>query len=356
MNTKHLLFLLTGWIIAICPAAPVGAQAYCQLRDPVKQIFRLFPEATTYRSIVRSVDAEAREATREALPFSLHYNELGRHTLYVALRDGQPLGLVHVRSEAGRWGLIEIAWAFDLNLNVRGFVFQRCRDNARREVSAPAIADQIVGKGFGQLRAMLTADGENLAPGGLALPPGSSPAVASLTVTTLRSALKTIVVTAQAWPHDLEEIRWISAGFAAFAGVQTVDKISGVYGAPGLEERLSTAVGADTGLNRGTAVALLVRGDGAGPLGVVLYTDWSAGDQHARVQWVVDLNGTLANVTLDEATSDPDLAAAFDALRGRTRDSFNHCATPIELAAKEALEVAAASLEAIASSALSNAH
>ena len=343
-------------MLAVCPAAPAVAQAYCQLRDPVGQIYRLFPEATTYRSIVRTVDQKARDATVDALPFSLHYNELGRHTLYVALRDGRPLGLVHVRSEAGRWGLIEIAWALDLDLNVKGFAFQRCRDNARDTVTDPAVSGQIIGKGFTQLRAMLSADGETLAPGALNLPRHAEPAAAALAATTVRSALKTIMVTAVAWPHDLEELRWISAGFAAFGGAQSVDRIRGVYGAPGLAEGLSAAVGTDIGIDRSTAVALLVRGEGSRPLGIVLYTDWAAGDQTARVQWNVALNDTLRDIAFDRVPSDAETSAAFDALKGRSLASFNHCSTAIELAAKEVLTVAAACRDALTPSPVADAH
>ena len=73
---------------ALCSA--VHAQAFCALRDPNRQIYRLFPKATSYRSIVRTVGKDARREVGARLPFNLHFNELGRHTLYVPMRGDEP--------------------------------------------------------------------------------------------------------------------------------------------------------------------------------------------------------------------------------------------------------------------------
>ena len=77
---RRLLLLLAVLLVA----DDLNAQAFCALRDPQRQINVLFPEATSFRSIVRTVDEAARSEVAERLPFSLHFNELGRHTLYVA--------------------------------------------------------------------------------------------------------------------------------------------------------------------------------------------------------------------------------------------------------------------------------
>ena len=97
----------------------VHGQAYCALRDPVSTIQEFAPGSSGHRSIVETVSGSARAKVSEKLPFTIHFNELGKHTLYVVLKDGRPDGLVHARSEKGKWGLVEIVWFFDLDLNVQ---------------------------------------------------------------------------------------------------------------------------------------------------------------------------------------------------------------------------------------------
>ena len=90
VNVVLVLFVLASNVLAGAP--------YCALRDPSHQIYNMFPAATSYRSVVREVDSQARETLNEEIPFSLHNNELGEHTIYVPLEGSAPLGIVHVRS------------------------------------------------------------------------------------------------------------------------------------------------------------------------------------------------------------------------------------------------------------------
>ena len=179
------------------------AQAYCGLRDPVRNLYKIYPEADAYRSIVRSVDKRTRTQVSERLPFTLHFNELAKHTVYVAVKESQPVGLVHVRSEKGKWGLVEIAWALDLDLNIQGFHFQRCRDKRKTGLENQAFASQIMGKGLPALRLMLSEDALSLDTNRISVPKGCE----ALALTVLRSAMKTITVTDIVWSGDLKRLR-----------------------------------------------------------------------------------------------------------------------------------------------------
>jgi len=261
---KAPLFWLCLSALSAVGESQVNAQAYCALRDPVSVIRRYNPESDGYRSLVGKVTAGVREQVSERLPFTIHLKELGAHTLYLASRAGVPETLIHVRSEKGRWGLVEIAWIFDIDLKVKGFVFQRCRDRNRevaeseavqaqfagkgygvpetlihvrsekgrwglveiawifdidlkvkgfvfqrcrdrnREVAeSEAVQAQFAGKGFAELRSLLTEDGSRLRPGALDLASGAG----DLAETLVRSALKTIAVTEIVWPEELRQMR-----------------------------------------------------------------------------------------------------------------------------------------------------
>lgn len=181
-------------------ASEAKSQAYCSLRDPTESLQRSFPQFDHYRSVVRRVGADHREGIRETLPFTIHENELGTHTLYVAYdQDNQQLGFIHVRTERGRWGLNELAWVLDSDLRIRGMQFQRSRDRSRDYVESEAFQEQIRGMGFVELRQLLSDDGTELVAGTIEVPEDARPLVEA----TLRSALKTVSATRLVWRDAL---------------------------------------------------------------------------------------------------------------------------------------------------------
>ena len=121
----------------------------------------------------------------------------------MAVKETLPVGLVHVRSEKGKWGLVEIAWALDLDLNIQGFHFQRCRDKRKASLEEQTFTSQIIGKGLPALRLMLSEDALSLNTNRISVPKGSE----ALALTVLRSAMKTITVTDIVWSEDLKVLR-----------------------------------------------------------------------------------------------------------------------------------------------------
>ncbi len=194
----RLVLLLSLVSLLPCQAA---AQAFCALRDPVRLVYQLFPEADAFSSIVREVDEDARDGVGDRLPFSLHNRELGQHTVYVVKRGDESLGVLHVRSERSRWGLVEIAWALDKDLRVRDFEFQRCRSRQRDAVEAPAFREQLRGRSIDEIRAYISDDGTQIR-GGFTAPEGAE----ALAKAVLRSALKTIVATEVVWGAELAKV------------------------------------------------------------------------------------------------------------------------------------------------------
>ena len=83
----------------ICPATL--AQANCALRNPDRQIYKIFPDASSYRTIVARVDDEKKDAIEATVGSPLARTDLGKHTIYVVLRDSVPIGFVHARMEIG---------------------------------------------------------------------------------------------------------------------------------------------------------------------------------------------------------------------------------------------------------------
>lgn len=195
---KSLLALVIT-LLCLLPSMAIG-QAYCSLRDPVGAIQSAFPQLDHYRSFVREIRPQDRNEILDALPFTIHQNELGTHTLYAAFTsDDSLLGIVHVRTERGRWGLTEIAWTFDSELRVVDMHFQRSRDTSRQLMESEEFQVQIRGKNFSELRAMLDATGTHLIAESIRVPPEAE----DLAIRVIQSALKTISVTETVWERNL---------------------------------------------------------------------------------------------------------------------------------------------------------
>ena len=335
-------------IVAASLVSLAGSQALCSLRDPRAQIFALFPEADSYRSIVGVVGKTARKAVSDRLPFDLHFNELGRHTLYVPQKDGAPLGLVHARSEAGNWGLVEVVWGFDLDMNVVGMEFQRCRDRSKRSLDGDAGKAALIGRDFSQLREYLDPKGESLRDGALGLP-GSARPLGALVV---RNALKTVAVTESVWGSDIWELRAKAFALTAEPDVEGVVMArfeDGARAGSRLEQ-----VALEVGVKVNT-VGVWRCSDAKGlPLGSVVRVPWSIEDQQGgepivhRVDlfWWIDTSGQIKRVTPRSGWENHQVRSAFDGTVGLSLASEESCAGATELVALVALRADAAAVPA----------
>lgn len=287
-------------------------QALCALRDPVRQIARLFPDADAYESLVGTVGKETRQDVAKRLPFTLHFNELGRHTLYVAKKEERPVGLVHVRSEAGRWGLVEIAWALDLDLQVIGYEFQRCRDRSKSALTKGTGRETILHKGFQDLMRLMSDDGTALAQNVNFVPKGARP----LAATVLRSGLKTIAVTKSVWPDEIAALRAFSLALSHHPEATEAVPHRGLFDEKSLG-KIKESIGSDsTGIDRASSIAHVILDAKGKRRGWVVETPWEFDGDSTLIRWCFDLNGVVRSVGPLGGWKSEELRAAFAPLVG----------------------------------------
>ena len=328
-----LCLLLTTLLIE----ARCDAQAFCALRDPTANIYASYPTATSYRSLVRTIDENIRQQVAKELPFNIHFNELGKHTLYLAVKGSQPVGLIHARSEAGNWGLTEIVWALTPNLTVEDFSFQRCRSRKRSEVETAEFKRQLQGKSFQDLKRLLTADGTAIVGDKLKIEPGSR----ELAAMVVRSALKTILVSKLAWSKDLSVIQPLYFANAAFDGVAVVEKVEGPYTNNVLQE---FAQHFKTGNNenqfnikRDDVLLLLCSDKNNKPLGYVVRTPWKSMNTEMLLWWTIRNDNVVEDVIAADGWPDEKSRKAFQSAIGLASDQFHKCSTAAELTGAEVL-------------------
>ena len=315
-------------------------QAFCALRDPAKMIYEFYPEATSYKSLVRTVDDQVRQFVSSELPFSIHFNELGKHTLYVPIKDSKPLGVVHARSEAGSHGLTEVVWSLTPNLEIKDFAFQRCRSRTRSAVESENFKRQIIGMRFNDLRSLLSHDGQSLLPGKLSPEYQSMPIAA----TVIRSSLKTISVSKSAWRRDLAVLQPLYNAHQAFPQAVQIRKIEQPYDDRVVAEfnrRYVTPSGnLGSSIDRNRVMALQALQSGGSNLGFVVRTPWSMGQQNVDVWWTVSVSGEIKDVHADGGWPHAMTEKAFRDVVGFSRERLSECSTAAEIAGAEVLLLA----------------
>ena len=292
-------------------------QAYCALRDPVRILYDAYPEADSYRSIIRTVTAADRDAIERDLSLTILYDELGRHTLYVPLREGHPLGLLHVRSERGRYGLTEIAWSLDLEGRITDGKLQRCRD--------PELSKAFV-------ESLPTQNGSVDAPAILALLQEED--LPSTQHLVLSSAAKTAAVTSIVWAADLLPMR-----AAALANTKWPESEAVLH----VLQIDRSVFNADSGIEPLSVHAWSVRGVDGQHLGNLARSWVNFDGQRVEFWWQIDLNGCIVAVTTVDKESSS-MKQAFSEVIGKNMTTLPGCSTAAGVVAAELLHGVGASV------------
>ncbi len=294
----------------------VHAVAYCALRDPVNTIYELFPRADAYRSSVKTVGRHAREAVIDQLPFSLHFNELGRHTLYVAQRDGATIGFVHARSELGEWGLTEFAWALTPDLRIQGVKVQRARDPSLRQRVKHKLAPAVVGKDLSALQKQY---------GDLA----AEDSAAAMLVT---SAMKTLVITQNVWRSEVIGLDVIGVAKQVFPEASKSHQLADLHDEEAMLRLTRLELEESPIFDRSALVGYRVERDDGAPLAMAVYSPFELDNPHRQLVWLIAPDGEIKAVHNQQSGRvDHD----FQSVLGYAPESARECSTLADIAALE---------------------
>ena len=148
MKNKKWLYVVPVFILwMLSPLLVESSQAaLCAFRNPDKNVYVLFPEATGYRSVVVKLDKKAQEKTEKYLGQKLDFDEVGEHTFYLILKDTDVIGMIRPHAERGRYGIVEMIWAFTINGKIKDYKIQRSRERGTDKVKREEFRRQFRGK------------------------------------------------------------------------------------------------------------------------------------------------------------------------------------------------------------------
>ncbi len=144
--------VLLGSIVLLTLALATVARAAvgCDLNDPDRDVKRLFPDSTGYKTLYVSIARKGGDALLKEIearlgdPFKGLFETADvPYTMYEVTKGQEIIGYIHGVNQKGTYGGIQVFLALDKDGVIRGFYFQKL--TAR---SAKAFRDAAFGKQF----------------------------------------------------------------------------------------------------------------------------------------------------------------------------------------------------------------
>jgi len=143
------LLAAAGLIIG---AAALYAAVGCDLNDPDRDVKRLFPESTGYKTLYVSITKRGGEELLRKIEARLGDKFKGLfetadvpYTMYEIYKGADLVGYIHGVNQKGTYGGLQVFLALDLKGIIRGFYFQKLTSRAAKAFRVPAFGDQFLG-------------------------------------------------------------------------------------------------------------------------------------------------------------------------------------------------------------------
>ncbi len=137
MRRLHIFYLLLIFNFA--------HSGICLWRFPDKDIKRLFPKATGYKTEIVNYNKEEKAGIEKELGIPLDADET-QFNFYKILKDTTPIGLVLTHSAKGQYGAIEVVIGLNNQGEVIGVLIQRDREKKSKELRSRKFLDQFLDK------------------------------------------------------------------------------------------------------------------------------------------------------------------------------------------------------------------
>jgi hypothetical protein len=133
-------------------ATPLFAAVGCDLNDPDRDVKRLFPESTGYKTLYVSIAQKGGEALLREVEARLgdHFQGLYEtvdvpYTMYQVFSGKELIGYIHGVNQKGQYGGIQVFLALDLEGTIRAFYFQKLTSQYAKSLRDIRFGEQFVG-------------------------------------------------------------------------------------------------------------------------------------------------------------------------------------------------------------------
>jgi hypothetical protein len=139
---------LLGGVAALALYAAVG----CDLNDPDRDVKRLFPGSTGYKTLYVSISKKGGDELLGQIEARLGDAFTGLfetadvpYTMYEIYQGQSLIGYIHGVNQKGTYGGLQVVLALDLKGTIKAFYFQKLTSKAAKAFRDPAFGAQFVG-------------------------------------------------------------------------------------------------------------------------------------------------------------------------------------------------------------------
>jgi len=132
--------------------AVLGAAVGCDLNDPDRDVKRLFPGSTGYKTLYVSISKKGGDELLRQIEARLGDKFTGLfetadvpYTMYQVFKGADLIGYIHGTNQKGTYGGLQVFLALDPKGVITGFYFQKLTSKAAKAFREPAFGSQFVG-------------------------------------------------------------------------------------------------------------------------------------------------------------------------------------------------------------------
>ena len=129
---KKIFKTLMVYAVLVLFASSAWAAVGCSLNDPDRDIARIFPESTGYKTTFVTIKEKGGEILKKEIEEKLRdklepvYENLDvPYAFYTVLKGKEPIGYVHGVNQKGQYGGMQLIMATDLNGKIVDFYYQK---------------------------------------------------------------------------------------------------------------------------------------------------------------------------------------------------------------------------------------
>jgi hypothetical protein len=146
---KKIIFAL---LLVLIGSGAAWAAVGCDLNDPDRDVARLFPESTGYKTIYTSVVQKGGEKLLTKIEGRLGDKFHGLYetidvpyTIYEIFTDKKKVGYIHGVNQKGQFGGIQVFLVLDLEGRIKGFYIQKMTSQYAGKLRDARFGKQFVG-------------------------------------------------------------------------------------------------------------------------------------------------------------------------------------------------------------------
>jgi len=153
MKPVRFLQKIVFWgMLGSLAVSPLFAAVGCDLNDPDRDVKRLFPESTGYRTLYVSIAQKGGETLLRQVEARLGDRFQGLYesidvpyTMYEVFRGKELIGYIHGVNQKGQYGGIQVFLALNPEGTIRAFYFQKLTSRQAKSLRDSRFGEQFVG-------------------------------------------------------------------------------------------------------------------------------------------------------------------------------------------------------------------